>query len=129
MKEIAVEIICGVLAVVIPIITTYAIKLITAKTAQIKDNTVNENTKIIIEEAEKAVASAVSYTSQTFVEALKKENIFDKEKQEEALNKALKKTLTMMSDTTVNFINSTYGNVNEWVITKIEETVKQNKKK
>lgn len=128
MKEVALEIVCGVLAVVIPIITRYVIKLITAKINQIEETTTNENAKVIIDEAEKAISAAVSYTSQTFVEALKKDNLFTKEKQKEALNTALKKTLTMMSENTVNFINNTYGDVNEWVITKIEEAVILEKK-
>lgn len=128
MKEIALEIVCGILAVVIPIVTRYVIKLISAKINQIEENTTNENTRVIIEEAEKAISAAVSFTSQTFVEALKKENLFTKEKQKEALETALKKTLAMMSESTVEFINNTYGDVNEWIITKIEEAVEQNKK-
>ena len=128
MKEIAIEIVCGILAIIIPIITKYIIKLIAVKTNQIEEVTTNENTRVIIEEAEKAISAAVSFTSQTFVEALKKENLFTKEKQKEALEKALKKTLTMMSENTVEFINNTYGNVNEWIITKIEEAVIQSKK-
>ena len=128
MKEVALEIVCGVLAVVIPIITRYVIKLITAKINQIEETTTNENAKVIIDEAEKAISAAVSYTSQTFVEALKRDNLFTKEKQKEALNTALNKTLTMMSENTVNFINNTYGDVNEWVITKIEEAVILEKK-
>lgn len=128
MKEIALEIVCGILAIVIPIVTRYVIKLISAKIDQIEETTTNENTRVIIEEAEKAISAAVSFTSQTFVEALKKENLFTKEKQKEALETALKKTLTMMSENTVEFINNTYGDVNEWIITKIEEAVKQDKK-
>lgn len=109
------------------VVSCYVVKYISAKVSEINATTKNENAKNILEEAEKAIADAVLYTSQTFVDSLKKENLFDADKQKEALNIALSKALKMMSEKSLEFIKATYGDINEWVIVKIEKYVKKSK--
>lgn len=109
------------------VVSCYVVKYISAKVSEINATTKNENAKNILEEAEKAIADAVLYTSQTFVDSLKKENLFDADKQKEALNIALSKALKMMSGKSLEFIKATYGDINEWVIVKIEKYVKKSK--
>ncbi|MBE6311493.1 MAG: hypothetical protein E7080_10660 [Bacteroidales bacterium] len=128
MKEFVIDTLIYIGIAVAYVVGGYVVKYISAKMKQIDNTIANENTSNIIKEAEKAIVSAVSYTSQTFVDALKASNMFDDAKQKEALNKALQKSLEMMSGTTISFIKNTYGDINSWITTKIEEVIKQNKK-
>lgn len=128
MKEFVIQALIYIGVALAYVVSGYLIKYISAKTVEIDNTVKNENASNIIKEAEKAIVSAVDYTSQTFVDALKEANAFDVEKQKEALDKALKKSLKMMSGTTIDFLKNTYGDVNEWITTRIEETIKQNKK-
>lgn len=128
MKEFVIQALIYIGVALAYVVSGYLIKYISAKTVEIDNTIKNENASNIIREAEKAIVSAVDYTSQTFVDALKEANAFDIEKQKEALDKALKKSLKMMSGTTIDFLKNTYGDVNEWITTRIEETIKQNKK-
>lgn len=129
MKDFVIQALIYIGVAVAYVASGYIIKYISAKTAEIDNKIANENASNILEEAEKAIVSAIDYTSQTFVDTLKEANAFDVEKQKEALDKALKKSLTMMSGTTIDFLKNTYGDINEWITTRIEETIKQNKNK
>jgi hypothetical protein len=121
------EVLCTVISVVLPIVAAVAVRLLLAKTTQVKAETTNENARNIMDEAYKAISTAVIYTSQTFVDALKQSGSFDADKQKEALNIAVEKTYEMLSDTAITFIDNTYGDIEEWVITNIEKEVNLNK--
>ena len=54
--------------------------------------------------------------------------MFDKEAQEEAFDRALDGTLKALSQSTVEFINNTYGDITIWLKDKIEAAVNRNKK-
>ena len=54
--------------------------------------------KELLAEVTEAVTTAVTYTSQTYVDTLKKDGIFNKEAQMEALQKAKDKALALLSE-------------------------------
>lgn len=64
---------------------------------------------------------AVTYTAQTFVDTLKAEGGFTKEKQLEAFQKARDKVLEILGDTTVKALGEIYGDFDAWLDTKIEQ--------
>lgn len=68
---------------------------------------------------------AVTYTAQTFTDALKAEGKFTKEKQLEAFNKAKEKTLEILGDTAVKALGEIYGDFDTWVDTKIEQVCRE----
>lgn len=121
------EVLCTVISVVLPIVAAVVVRLLLAKTTQVKAEITNENARNIMDEAYEAISTAVIYTSQTFVDALKQSGSFDVDKQKEALNIAVEKTYEMLSDTAITFIDNTYGDIEEWVITNIEKEVNLNK--
>lgn len=127
MKDIMLNILIYVGVVLFYVVSAYVVKFISAKLKEISNKTENQSAKTIIEEACSAIETAVAFTSQTFVDSLKKENAFDLDKQKAALNIAFEKSLDMMSVTAVEFLNDTYGCANDWILTKIEETVLKNK--
>ena len=121
------EILCVVVSVILPIVAAVLVKLLLAKTTQVKMETSNENVRNIMDEVYEAISTAVIYTSQVFVDALKKTGEFNVEKQKEALNIAVEKTYEMLSETAISFIDDTYGDIEEWIITNIEKEVNLNK--
>ena len=57
------------------------------------------------------VTRAVKATYQTYVEALKNQNMFTEEAQKEALTRAKNMVLTQLSKDSQSFIESNFGNV------------------
>lgn len=66
------------------------------------------------------VTRAVKATYQTYVEALKNQNMFTEEAQKEALTRAKNMVLTQLSKDSQNFIESNFGNVEMWIQESIE---------
>ena len=105
-----------------------AIAFLKAKITETNTSSNNSTANRIRWEVAEAVEDAVTAVNQTFVEELKNKNLFDKEKQEEAFERALEGTIDALSRETVDFINNTYGDINIWLIDKIEAAVSRNKK-
>ena len=78
----------------------YLVALLRRQTQQIEEELDNETASKYIDLATDAVEQAVTYTAQTFVDALKAEGAFTKEKQLEAFQKARDKVLEILGDTT-----------------------------
>lgn len=87
----------------------------------------NENIKNGLETANNIVEQAVLYVTQTYVDELKGKDIFDSEAQNVALQKAKDSAYAMFNDDILEIVQSTYGDFEEWMNTKIEEVVHKNK--
>lgn len=103
----------------------YLVALLKKRTAQIEKELDNETAAKYMNMAADAVAQAVTYTAQTFADALKAEGKFTKEKQIEAFNKAKDKTLEILGDATVEALGEIYGDFDTWVNTKIEQVCRE----
>lgn len=103
----------------------YAVALLRRETARIEKELDNETATKYMNMAADAVAQAVTYTAQTFTDALKAEGKFTKEKQLEAFNKAKEKTLEILGDAAVNALGEIYGDFDTWVETKIEQVCRE----
>lgn len=66
------------------------------------------------------VTRAVKATYQTYVEALKNQDMFTEEAQKEALMRAKNTVLTQLSKESQSFIESNFGNVETWIQESIE---------
>ncbi len=103
----------------------YAVALLRRETARIEKELDNETAAKYMNMAADAVAQAVTYTAQTFTDALKAEGKFTKEKQLEAFNKAKDKTLAILGDAAVEALGEIYGDFDAWLETKIEQTCRE----
>ena len=103
----------------------YLVALLKKHTAQIEKELDNKTAAKYMNMAADAVAQAVTYTAQTFTDALKAEGKFTKEKQIEAFNKAKNKTLEILGDAAVNALGEIYGDFDTWVETKIEQVCRE----
>ncbi len=127
MKEILLDLVLAVIAAAVPVLTAHAAAYI--RKAKEKAVTSTDNTKVqgYISEISDAVANAVSATSQTYVDALKKAGAFSKEAQEEAAEKALSACLTSISPASIDYIKETYKDLIAYLSTKIEAEVRKQK--
>lgn len=80
-----------------------------------------------IEEITTAISDAVAATSQTYVDTLKQLGKFDVEAQKEAAQKALTACIASISPAAQEFIESAYGDLKEYLTTKIEAEVRKQK--
>lgn len=127
MKEFVFTLLQAVLSVVIPVATAYLVSFLKKKSAQAQTQIENDTAKHYLDEITNAVTTAVSATSQTYVDALKKDNAFTKEAQLEALNKAKDTALSILSPAAAQFVSEVYGDLNSFLVAKIEEAVRVQK--
>ena len=127
MKEFVFTLLQAVLSVAIPVATAYLVSFLKKKSAQAQTRIENDTAKHYLDEITNAVTTAVSATSQTYVDALKKDNAFTKEAQLEALNKAKDTALSILSPAAAQFVSEVYGDLNSFLVAKIEEAVRVQK--
>ncbi|SHO50050.1 hypothetical protein [Anaerocolumna xylanovorans] len=109
-------IINGVLVVVIPVVTTAAIAFVREK---VKGSQIEEAIDIVLD--------AVDETNQTFADQLRADGKFDEYHQKEALEKSLKKSLSMMNERMLKFLDKEFNDAEAWIVSKIESACKINK--
>lgn len=120
MNEIIISIISVVVtSVVLPLITLGGTKLIQLINQKIKD----EKTRIILTGLSTIVERAVRSVTQTYVDSLKKSGKFDQEAQRIAFSLAKEEVLKELNQETKSFIETNYGNINDFVTTQIESTI------
>ena len=105
----------------------YIVALMKRETMKIEQQLDNEIASKYIEMANECVAQAVLYTSQVFVDSLKTNGAFNKEKQKEAFEMSKQKFLEIMSDTAIEALNEIYGDLDIWLETKIEQVCRETK--
>lgn len=115
------------LTILLPIATAYLVAFLKNKSDQLIDQTDNEKSKHYIDEVTNAITTAVIYTSQTYVDSLKKNGAFTKQAQEKALAKAKETAISIISPAAADFINEVYGDLETYIEPKIEETVRVQK--
>lgn len=116
-----------VLAPLIITISSFLIALIRQQTSKIEEKIKDEKAKRMLEIAENVVSQAVATVSQTYVDGLKKDGIFDTDAQKEAFEMSKNKIYMLLTTDTLQAVQDNYGSVDEWITTKIEETVNKNK--
>jgi hypothetical protein len=92
-----------------------------------KDKTKSEKMQLYLSQIKDAIEMAVSCTSQTYVDSLKKGGEFNKEEQKAALLKSLEATRQSLSPWVKNFIITTYGDMDEYLTRMIEAEVRKQK--
>lgn len=103
----------------------YLVALLRRETAQLQQEIDNDTASKYMDMACDAVAQAVTYTAQTFVDTLKAEGAFTQEKQLEAFQKAKDKALEILGDTALNALDEIYGDFDVWLDTKIEQVCRE----
>lgn len=127
MKEMLMQLLMAVIAAAVPVLTTFIVKYINQVKENVSASADNTKWQWYINEIGDAISAAVSATSQTYVDALKKAGTFDIEAQKEAARKALNSALAAISPAAKEFIEQMYGDINEYLATRIEAEVRKQK--
>ncbi len=127
MKEFLFELLQAVATAAIPVCAAFLIQFLRRKSEQIGTQIDSITDKALLDEVTDAVTTAVAYTSQTYVDALKKVGTFDADAQKKALKKSLDKAVSLLSYSTLNILTEIYGNLDEYLTSKIEAEVRAQK--
>lgn len=127
MKELLVDLLLAVVTAAVPVITAYAVSFINKAKENAVADTDDVKKQSYIKEIADAISDAVAATSQTYVDALKQAGKFTKEAQEEAAKKALNTCIASISPAATEFIETAYGDIKEYLATKIEAEVRKQK--
>ena len=118
------------------VLTTYLVKYIDAKKDELivkkeESNTNKENMLAdkYIKMLADTIKACVIATNQTYVDSLKDKNAFDGEAQKEAFKKTSDAVMLILSQEAKDYLSTIYGDLNQYIITQIEASVKANKKK
>ena len=109
------------------ILTAYVVKYINAKSAELQAKVENDTADKYIAMLDDTICACVVATTQTYVEALKKENAFTKEAQIEAFNLTFNAVMAVLSDEAKEYLTAIYGDLTAYITNKIEAEVSLNK--
>ena len=109
------------------ILTTYLVKYIKAKSLELQAKVDNDTADKYIAMLDNTICACVVATTQTYVEALKKENAFTKEAQLEAFNLTFNAVMAVLSNDAKDYLTNIYGDLTAYITNKIEAEVNLNK--
>lgn len=117
-----------VITVCVPIVVKYLQDFIKSKIEQIAQNTENEKISDLLYQAEDLIVNVVTSVNQTYVDVLKEEGRFDEEAANKAKGMALDAIKEMLTEKMKWAIEETYKDVNAYLETAIESSVRTAKK-
>lgn len=109
------------------VLTTYAVKLIQNKSAEIATNQENAVVSKYITLLADTITDCVIATNQTYVDALKEQNAFTKEAQSIAFQKTFDAVMDVLSEDAKEYLSHIYGDLTAYISARIEAEVKLNK--
>lgn len=109
------------------IVTAYIVNYIKAKTKEL--DTTNANNILIkyVNMLSQTVCDCVIATNQTYVNALKDKNAFDKEAQGIAFQKTYDAVITILNEDAKEYLTHVYGDLSIYIKNMIEAEVNRNK--
>lgn len=109
------------------IVTAYFVKYINAKSAELQNKVENDTADKYIAMLDDTICACVIATTQTYVDALKKDNAFTKEAQQEAFNLTYNAVMAVLTDEAKKYLTNIYGDLTAYITNKIEAEVQINK--
>lgn len=117
----------AVIVAVVPVLAVYMGRGFQALADYCIGKTRGEAARKYLEAAGNAAATAVTYTSQVYVDALKEKGDFSKENQEWALKVAVAKARTLLTEEAKDFLTEAYGDLGKYLESLVEAEVKKQK--
>ena len=109
------------------ILTAYFVKWVNVKSAEIQNEVDNDTADKYIAMLDDTICACVIATTQTYVDALKKDNAFTKEAQQEAFNLTYNAVMAVLTDEAKKYLTNIYGDLTVYITNKIEAEVQINK--
>ena len=109
------------------ILTTFFVKWVNARIGEISDSRKNETEKKYLDMLNNTISDCVIATTQTYVDALKKQGAFDAEAQKVAFNMTYEAVIKLLTNEAQIYLNEAVGDLNLYITQKIEAEVNLNK--
>lgn len=106
------------------VLTAYIIKYINYKSNEIQEKVENDTADKYIQMLTDTISACVLATNQTYVEALKKNNVFTAEAQKEAFNLTFNAIMSVLTEDAKKYLSTIYGDLDTYITNKIEAEVK-----
>lgn len=116
-----------VLVPAVPVLLKILYNFVVSYTAEKSEKIENEKVRGYVNDAVKAVMTAVTSTFQTYVDSLKKQGKFDEEAQKIAFNTARDTALLLLTQDMRDAVTTVYGDFDTWLAKTIEQFVLANK--
>ena len=107
--------------------TTYFIKWVNLKTQEVKHQTKNDEIDKYLDLLERTISSCVLATTQTYVEALKKENAFTEEAQKQAFEATYESIMSILTEDAKKALSMLFTDLDGYITNRIEAEVQLNK--
>ena len=117
----------AVLVAAVPVCAAFIGKGLKALAAYLGQKSESDAARKYLEAAADAISTAVTYTSQVYVDKLKETGQFTKENQQEALGLAVAQAKNLLTAEATAFLESAYGDLNEYLKSRIEAEVRNQK--
>lgn len=111
----------------ISIVSIYIVKFVKMKLAEISMNKQNTLEKKYLDMLDVTITNCVLATTQTYVDAMKKENAFNAKAQTTAFNMTKDAVMQLLTEEAQKYLNSAVGDLELYISQKIEAEVKFNK--
>lgn len=109
------------------VLTTFFMKWVNAKSAEIQANINDATLKKYMEMLTSTITDCVIATNQTYVESLKAQGKFDAAAQQRAFELTSKAVMKILSEDAKIYLASAVGDLNAYITKKIEAEVNINK--
>lgn len=109
------------------VLTAFLVKFIKAKSNEITEKVENDKADKYVNMLANTISECVIATNQTYVEALKKDNIFTAEAQKQAFQMTLDAVMAVLTDEAKDYLVQIYGDLSAYIATKIEAEVNLSK--
>ena len=109
------------------VLTTFFMKWVNAKSAEIQANINDATLKKYMEMLTSTITDCVIATNQTYVESLKAQGKFDATAQQRAFELTSKAVMEILSEDAKIYLASAVGDLNAYITKKIEAEVNINK--
>lgn len=117
----------AVLVAAVPVCAAFIGKGIKTLATYLGQKSENDTAKKYLVAAADAISTAVTYTSQVYVDKLKETGQFTKENQQEALGIAVAQAKNLLTAEAAAYLQTAYGDLNEYLKSRIEAEVRNQK--
>lgn len=109
------------------VLTAFFVKWVNAKSAEIQSNIDDATLRKYMDMLTQTISDCVIATNQTYVDALKQQGKFDLEAQKVAFELTSNAVLEILSAEAQEYLSNAVGDLNSYIIKKIEAEVNYNK--
>ena len=109
------------------VLTAYFVKWVNVKSAELVSKAQNETQAKYIAMLNDTISDCVIATTQTYVDALKKQGTFDAEAQKIAFTMTYEAVVKLLTDEAKQYLSEAVGDLNLYITQKIEAEVNLNK--